>query len=223
MKKGFKKFSAFTFAEVMISLTIIGVIAALTMPNILQDYQNRTFTSGLANSISILEKGFEKMMIDDRVSKIERTRWVRQGSSGELQNNEIFDNYFRVVYGTEYFSYEKYSPFRGYIEYGEPPEPRYITKYPSIPSGAPKLLNNGSYVWVKKVSEAVQMSNLILIVYVDVNGSKGPNMYGYDLQKLGVDVNGRVVPLNLDPEAEYSLDGAVGAKRIRDDGWRIKY
>ena len=38
-----KKKFAFTLAELLITVTIIGVVAAITMPTFLQDYQKHIF------------------------------------------------------------------------------------------------------------------------------------------------------------------------------------
>ena len=261
-KRLFKRLLAFTFAEVMISLAVIGVIAALTMPGILTDYQNKAFASGLANSIGILEKGFEKMMIDDKVSKFTRTTFYRKNTDRwQMQTDPMMESYFKSSYDPN-ITFE-YNPFRGYVEYtgiicvgemaeipyddeyiemwperagqtyfgcteyGEGTEPRYITQNPYL-SGKPRVLHNGSFVWMKSLEamrgrDYMKLSGIAAIIHIDVNGAKGPNTYGYDIQKVALQQDGRIVPLNLDTYDEYTSDGTVGAKRIRDDGWKIKY
>ena len=58
-----KRFFGFTLAEVLITLVIIGVVAALTIPNLLQKYQEQAtvkkvqkFYSTLSNAYSIAMK-----------------------------------------------------------------------------------------------------------------------------------------------------------------------
>ena len=46
---------AFTLAEVLITLTIIGVIAALTIPNLMQSYKKHQIETNLKASYTILQ------------------------------------------------------------------------------------------------------------------------------------------------------------------------
>ncbi len=52
-RKGFKRF-AFTLAETLITLTIIGVIAALTVPNLINNYKKQQVETGIKTAYSIL-------------------------------------------------------------------------------------------------------------------------------------------------------------------------
>ena len=51
-KMSFKK--AFTLAEVLITLTIIGVIAALTIPNLVQSWRKHERISEIKTAYSII-------------------------------------------------------------------------------------------------------------------------------------------------------------------------
>ena len=50
MKKGF------TLAEVLITLGIIGVVAALTLPSLIQNYKEKATVTAVKESYSILRK-----------------------------------------------------------------------------------------------------------------------------------------------------------------------
>ena len=45
---------AFTLAEVLITITIIGIIAALTVPSVVANHQQRVFKTGLKQAVAIL-------------------------------------------------------------------------------------------------------------------------------------------------------------------------
>ena len=49
-----KNKKAFTLAEVLITLTIIGVIAAITIPNLMQKYTKHQYVVGLKKAYSEL-------------------------------------------------------------------------------------------------------------------------------------------------------------------------
>lgn len=71
-----KKLFGFTLAEVLITLGIIGVVAAMTLPTLIQNYQKKTYIEGLKVGISILEQGFKAAMADDGVDDLaDTTLW----------------------------------------------------------------------------------------------------------------------------------------------------
>ena len=51
-----KKCFAFTLAEVLITLTIIGVIAAITIPNLMQKWQNQAAVSKMSKGYNMLQR-----------------------------------------------------------------------------------------------------------------------------------------------------------------------
>ena len=53
--KNFKTFKSFTLAEVLITLTIIGVIAALTIPNLMRNYRKQQRISEIKAAYSIIQ------------------------------------------------------------------------------------------------------------------------------------------------------------------------
>ena len=63
-KKRFSlKKAAFTLAETLITLTIIGVIAALTIPNLISSYQKHTYVVGLKKAYSQLQNAMKMIPI----------------------------------------------------------------------------------------------------------------------------------------------------------------
>lgn len=48
------RFKGFTLAEMLITLSIIGIIASLTVPNLISSYQKTQFKSGLKKAHSTL-------------------------------------------------------------------------------------------------------------------------------------------------------------------------
>jgi prepilin-type N-terminal cleavage/methylation domain-containing protein len=51
-----KKKAAFTLAEVLITLGIIGVVAAMTIPNLISSYQKRVIETKLKEDYSIIQQ-----------------------------------------------------------------------------------------------------------------------------------------------------------------------
>ncbi len=63
-KKNFKK-SGFTLAEVLITLGIIGVVAAITIPGLLTTHKAKRLRAQFLESYSIIQQAFKQMEADD--------------------------------------------------------------------------------------------------------------------------------------------------------------
>ena len=53
------KFKGFTLAEVLITLMIIGIVAALTIPSVISNYQQQEFKTGLKKAVSVLNEAIQ--------------------------------------------------------------------------------------------------------------------------------------------------------------------
>ena len=65
---------AFTLAEVLIALTIIGIIAAITVPVLNQSAQEKELNAGLKKAYSALKQG-ESAYYADRGEKLIKSDW----------------------------------------------------------------------------------------------------------------------------------------------------
>ena len=90
--------SAFTLAEVLITLGIIGVVAALTLPNLIHKYQDRVLTSRFKKGYSELSRAWGMVVAEDPYKYLnEKGGWSGcewpDGTSGEpsTSNSRIID------------------------------------------------------------------------------------------------------------------------------------
>lgn len=58
------KRNAFTLAEVLITLGVIGVVAALTLPNLISDYKRRVYETAFAKSVNFIANANKKLVAD---------------------------------------------------------------------------------------------------------------------------------------------------------------
>ena len=192
---------AFTLAEVLITLGIIGVVAALTLPSLIQKYQDQVLENQLKKMYSTLSQGIQKAMADDGVSKFidtELFQTCRMASSDAC--TQMVKKYFNVVAvktdGREYYdkviqckdidgkkvcSRDK-SKRRLFWYLG-----RYATRNRYV-------LDDGSeftffaYAYIWKTFEYYSV-----FIDIDTNGEKGPNTEGLDTFGLEVDENSTLV------------------------------
>src|SRR5574344_915178 len=71
--ESFKKSLAFTLAEVLIVLGIIGIVAALTIPTLMANVQKQQYVTALKKFYSTQTEGFARMLAEDNVEKLEDT------------------------------------------------------------------------------------------------------------------------------------------------------
>ena len=63
MRKNYK--FGFTLAEVLITLGIIGVVAAITIPSLINNYKAKKLRSQFLKSYSVVQQAFKLMEADD--------------------------------------------------------------------------------------------------------------------------------------------------------------
>ena len=90
----YKNKKAFTLAEVLITLGIIGVVAAMTMPSVINSYQKKSTVVKLKKVYSSLQNAVE-------MSKAEHgdyENWEKLGiTSNEGVHNYIYEYLFKYI------------------------------------------------------------------------------------------------------------------------------
>ena len=173
---GYLKKCAFTLAEVLITLGIIGVVAAITLPNLMTAYKARVLRSQFMKSYSLVQQAY-KMMQADEVST----------SPSDYDRSNEEDASFKTVF-------QRY--FTGTTDCGLNGANKEVPCLKG-PSPTYKLLLGDSFVPITLFDdgEFVLKDGTLLIfenpsgasfirvwIFVDINGiSRRPNRLGYDL------------------------------------------
>ena len=159
--------AAFTLAEVLITLGIIGVVAALTLPTLIQNHQKQVYVTQLKKAYSTLGNAFNKMAVDEGVVDWDQTYcaqiyglWGNGPSPTNEELNECFNNL------TKQMNVIKKK------EFGE-------------------TVNNADWCgdvcqadnyYVFMTSDGVTINSCAAFdLYVDINGTKSPNVEGRDV------------------------------------------
>lgn len=79
-------FSGFTLAEVLITLGIIGVVTAMTLPTVLNSIQNKQLESSLKKSYSVLSQVTQRVVNEDLGGVIE--------SKSSYEITQLFVKYY---------------------------------------------------------------------------------------------------------------------------------
>lgn len=157
----------FTLAEVLITLGIIGIVAAMSIPSLINKVQEITFKSKLKKSYSLLSQTVKLMLADDN-AYMGKCRINDSKCLGEM-----FGKYMKFVNAEAGTSY-----FKGCWEDSYTPnisEPKYCA---TTADGVVYLFD---MEWEKPhQNDEGDTVDVIAYILVDVNGTKLPNKYGID-------------------------------------------
>ena len=225
---------AFTLAEVLITLGIIGIVVALTLPTVITNYQKRDIATRLKKDYSQINQVLQ------RINAEHGDIQIFTQSPNVFVPNYILPQYNGAkLYTTPNISnrhekamcYHANDPLSGanraqYADLGKngyisTPFMGYTTSI-ELPDGTCLGFNN---------STTTNWANVQ--VFIDVNGSnKGPNILGNDLFYFSYDANtNSVKPYGYQYEETYCGTavpngvmhrGAGCAMKIMRDGWEIK-
>lgn len=230
----------FTLAEVLITLGIIGVVAALTLPSVIGNYQKQTYVTGAKKAYSTLTNMMSKIAADDGVGGFAESYffsglictpdWANGGVANGCEDNygnpskfeEIIPKYLNVVKickanecGVEYYSH-------GYIENGK-----------LRTSSSRNIISQESYTF-GPVTGFYTADGMIyyfsigynaIMVFMDVNGEKQPNTAGRDLFYVTLCSNGRTIGGNPHGGCDSYHDDFRGWPLfyLMRNGWNMDY
>lgn len=215
-----KQLFGFTLAEVLITLGIIGVVAAITLPSLIQNYQKKTYIEGLKVGISIFEQGFKAAMADDGVDDLaDTTLWKNCDGTNIPYSSPEWRNKCQPEL-SKYFKGIKFESVPDMQALGDSSNIMtntdtcrklvgktnkwYYLNDKSKCRGWKNIavtLANGMRADMIVGSEGVSY-NAGTITALDVNGGKAPNTWGRDTFFLRILKDGRVVGLYSKAEAE---------------------
>jgi type II secretory pathway pseudopilin PulG len=157
-----KCFNAFTLAETLITIGIIGIVAALTIPNLIHNYKANLLQFQLKRANSLIQQGF-KRMADDEIN-----------ISEVLENKDYatIKKYFKTsaCQVPKSHSVAGYKSYHGYTK-------TYVAA-DQVWSYPPFCLTDGTLILLGRFDRG----NKNPFIMVDINGWKTkPDKYGYDV------------------------------------------
>lgn len=216
--------TAYTIAETLITIGIIGVIASMTIPNLISSHQKQVTVNKLKAAYQMfseimelakLQTGFESILLPhETLTKV--------GNAPEI--SELYlEPYIKGA--------EKYKG--KYIQIKTPSKSNFLIEYKAWPhEQAPTCMPNEFCFWF------FHHENNYTYFIVDINGPKGPNTAGKDVFMF--DISGKYKPgigiKDIDSIKLFSNDinefcnktsssiwnGKTCASKIISDGWQIK-
>ncbi len=187
------KKNGFTLAEVLITLGIIGVISALTLPSLLNDTQGAQVGPKLGKAAAMFEQANQVLLQEynsDRLS--DAGLWISRDQNAAIR------------YGNELSKYLKISRYNG-TPYSVPTTQSFAV---TISSNNSSWLSKDGVIYYIRFMDSVTLYNKrhIALVAVDINGSASPNLPGTDVFAFSLVDDGSLYPLgsvNSRPDGQW--------------------
>ena len=160
---------AFTLAEVLVTLGIIGVVSAMTVPTLMQNYQRQSYVTQLHKTYNEVSQALLRYQTDKNAINL-----TEAGLTTQAAVNDFVNTYFKVVKTCEANNSScfaaSYKKVNG-------------TALNGISTPYTAILASGQTIAINPRNDNADM---VLRVLVDVNGLKGPNIQGRDLFEMFV-------------------------------------
>ena len=202
----------FTLAEVLITLVIVGVIAALTIPSVINNTKKQEFVAGVKKAYSSLAQATNKIMTDEGLPRADIGGWA-------TSDDAVLDLYKKYLGAKD-------CPLSSCLS-------QYSTTGPKGISGNSTsrdlwnterglLLADGMQLVVGHTNSQCNYGSnggKCFEIFVDINGQKRPNQYGRDVFVFAVNENGFGISTtnDCDPSLSGSVGWACSAKVLREN------
>ena len=165
MQKGF------TLAEVLITLGVIGVVAAITMPILIQKHRAKILESNFKKSYSNISKILLYIQEETGLTDLKRNYAVYDSSQGKyLGADELVEIFANVIKYTKKMTPREINTVYIPKNYGG-----YTGQFTSDFTAPAYILQDGSSV-------NLNITSFTVFISVDTNGPyKGPNRFGFDI------------------------------------------
>lgn len=186
---------AFTLAEVLVTLGIIGVVAALTLPILTNKHQNSVALAGIKVAYAKINDGFLFMRSDENLDDLRSLSVFRnmtpetfQDESVQANLDEQMKKYFNIV--KSYKAGETCSEC-----------PVYVKMNGELADGgqydyAWRGFSSDGMIYFMHLSGPQEAANkgkiqsIVAYFFVDINGTKLPNKWGKDMFQYALAQNG---------------------------------
>ena len=185
--------AAFTLAEVLITLGIIGVVAAMTLPTLINQTQGKELEVRLKRAYTIIQSALNQMNYEQgylATGKVYSTKTFMP----------VFSQYLKTMKNCGATGCESSSAVNedtGELEYNRSETYRTYNNKPM----ATTLFDDGQFVTVDGMlfmieNETDTPEDNSLFISVDVNGQQNkPNKWGHDLFTFEILLNGKLLPM----------------------------
>ncbi len=175
----------FTMAEVLITLGVIGIVAAMTLPSLIAKYEQKQTSVKLKKAYST----FEQALLTSKYFNGEPENWIlTEESSSYNENLKYFETYWKpylkVIQICKTMSACGYKS-NGYASVSDLTKYSYYGQAGNVPGF---ICGDGTYAYIRPYSISSQIAKYQLLS-IDINGAKKPNIIGIDVFQFVIDLD----------------------------------
>lgn len=206
--------TAFTLAEVLVTLGIIGVVSAMTIPTLMSNHQRKVYVTRLNKVYSEIQQAAINFMNNKNAVNL-----VEAGINSTANANKLITDNFNIV--------ETCSNSLS---------PCFADSYKLLSGSNYDLSSHVSTSYVLASGESIRLlyskaDDKIVNILVDINGKQGPNILGRDAFYMALYNNGVIDTYNnsatsapLTEEQRESAGSEWGPfGQLLNDNWEMTY
>lgn len=180
------KTKAFTMAEVLITLGIIGIVAAMTFPGVIEGYQKVQTVNKLKKVYSVIQQAIQRAEVDHE--------------HAEFWDFTLPKEKFTEIYIKPYYQiltdYDKANFPKDYHTYCR--DERICDSYGQFQRSSRIVLIDGTLLGFNNATTIINNNRMsIITIIADINGFQKPNQYGKDIFLFEVEPEKGLMPYGL--------------------------
>lgn len=205
---------AFTLAEVLITLGIIGIVAAMTLPALVNQTKGKELETALQKAYTILQQALQQMQYDTGMIPNNANFGSQQGTN-ETGGGKFADNF------RPYFLSHGNCKTRGCISQSytdDDGNTQLMTKKYKTYNNASYIdtqkLDDGQMIWSDGMLVMIENYTSDILITIDVNGvHKKPNRWGHDLFTFQIEEStGKLLPMGAQNTTYKNLNTYCSSK-----------
>ena len=162
--------NGFTLSEILIALTVVGIISAVTVPVTISNYQRKALVLDLKKAYLDMDYNLTILQSENLRGKLSSSRFGKT----KTEVRDFLNENFKVTKNCD-----------------ETAQPCFASSYKSISKTSEDLSLSGGSCILTKSGYALYVipapdSSQPAVVYIDVNGAEPPNTGGRDMFKFNI-------------------------------------
>jgi prepilin-type N-terminal cleavage/methylation domain-containing protein len=176
-----KKIYGFTLSETLITLGVIGVVAALTLPTLIKNFQMKAYETAFKKEYSAIQNTLNYLAAEENLTECYVYFYLPtngDGQYGAISSDcaEIWQGLAKNLHMTSISQVSNYTKKSEVVANGGSMVNPSVD-YNLILDNHSYMLPDGAIVGFSKATSSYTAPTILL----DVNGKKGPNKWGYDV------------------------------------------
>lgn len=198
-----KKF-AFTLSEVLVTMGIIGVISALTVPTLVNNYQRKAQALQFRKTVTDIGNAVDMLITEEGKSKFSATTYYNN-LDGFVRDKLKTIKTCSKDETNKCFANENYNTISG-------------------AAGSAFTCEGNSYVLASSAAICMTKSGTSVKVNIDVNGQDGPNIGGRDMFIFMINSNGEITGTgNEDTCTTSNFGDGCYDLLAEENNWKMNY